>query len=398
MTAEEIRAFFDKLLEAYNRHDAATIATFYSEDSVVESPSAGALMGRRAIERATRALFLTFPDMRVQEEELLIVGNRVVQTATTTGTDTGGFVGLPPTGRPFRIAVVFIFTLRDRHIVRERRMYDFSGFLLQLAGELRPAMESTRLYREILGRAQLEEDMQIAAEIQRTLLPPQQHRGAAFELAVASLPSRAIGGDFVDYYELPAGVLGFVIGDVAGKGPPAALLAAQLQGIVAAQSYLGQGPRGTLAMANRVLVRRAVESRFFSTAFYGALSREGCLAYCNAGHNPPFLLGRDGPRRLTTGGLILGAFRDAAVEEKTTQVEPGDLLVAYTDGVTEAMNADDSDFGERRLLECVLANGHLPPAAFLERLLEAISSFTIGSAQNDDLTVLALRFTGITKI
>ena len=393
MTAEEIRALFDKVVEAYNRHDAATIATLYTDESIVESPSAGTIVGRRAIEKATRGLFATFPDIRIEEHELLAVGNRVVQTATTTGTDTGGFVGMPPTGRPFRISVIFLFTIKDHHIVHERRTYDFSGFLLQLAGEIGPAVEATLLYREILERAQLEQDMQIAAEIQRALLPPAEHCGAGFELAVASLPSRAIGGDFVDYFDLPSGVLGFGIGDVAGKGPPAALLAAELQGILAAQSYLGQTPRDTLTLTNRVLVRRAVVARF-STVFYGALSPEGHLAYCNAGHNPPFLLGRAGTRRLTTGGLILGAFKDARIEEKYILLEPGDLLVAYTDGVTEAVNADGIEFGEGQLQACAEANSHLAPAALLDRLLESIRTFTGGQILNDDLTILALRFTG----
>lgn len=393
MTADEIRALFAEHVQAYNDHDAATIATHYTEESVVESPIAGKVVGRRAIENVTRVLFTTFPDIKIEQEDLLIIGDRVVQTATTTGTDTGGFVGLPPTGRPFRIAVVFLFTVKDHHIVRERRTYDLSGFLMQLAGEVLPAMESARLYREILERAQLEQDMKIAAQIQRALLPAPQHTAEGFELAVASLPCRAIGGDFVDYFELPAGALGFVIGDVTGKGPPAALLAAMLQGILAAQSHLGQTPRDTLKLANRVLVRRAVESRF-ATVWYGALSRDGRLTYCNAGHNPPFLLGRRGTERLDTGGLILGAFGNSGAEDESIQLEPGDLLVAYSDGVTEAMDAGETQFGEERLLSCAKANIHLAPSAFVQQLLDAIHAFTIGKTRDDDLTVLALRYKG----
>jgi steroid delta-isomerase-like uncharacterized protein len=173
MTSQAITAFFAKLVQAYNDHDAAAVASQYAEDAVVESPIAGTVVGRAAIERVTRVLFEAFPDPTVEPEDLLIAGDRVVQTATTCGTNTGGFAGLPPTGRPFRIAAVFLFIVKDEQIVRERRTYDFSGLLLQLAGEMRPAPESARLYREVLERAQLEQDIKIAAEIQRSLLPPQ---------------------------------------------------------------------------------------------------------------------------------------------------------------------------------------------------------------------------------
>lgn len=193
---------------------------------------------------------------------------------------------------------------------------------------------------------------------------------------------------------MPAGALGLVIGDVAGKGPPAALLAAELQGVLAAQSYLEPAPgAATLTLANRVLVRRAVEARF-ATVLYGVLSRDGRLTYCNAGHNPPILMGRCGTRRLDTGGVILGAFKDAVFEQETIQMEPGDLLLAYTDGVTEAMGADGKEFGETRLLSCAQANRDLAPPAFLERLLETLREFTAGKARNDDLTALVLRVKG----
>ena len=392
MTAEEIKAFFATLERAYNDHDVEAIASHYAEDCVVESPIAGVVAGRRAIERVTRVLLEAFPDLRVETDELLIVGDRVVQTGTSSGTDTGGFVGLPPTGRPFRIGVVFLFTVRDHRIIRERRTYDFSGFLLQLAGEIRPAMESARLYREILERAQLEQDVRIAADVQRALLPDLQRKSEAFEVAAASLPCRAIGGDFLDYVDLPTGAFGFVLGDVAGKGLPAALLAAQLQGILAAQLDSGRTPAETVTLANRVLVRRAVQSRF-ATVFCGALSPHGRLTYCNAGHNPPLVIGERRTERLATGGLILGVFRDAAFEEASIQLDPDDMLVVFSDGVTEALNADGAEFGEERLLSCARGNRDVPPPVFLERLLETIRTFAIGHAQTDDLTAVVLRQT-----
>ena len=291
MNPEETKAFFLAHERAFNSHDVVAIALHYAEDCVVESPTAGRVAGRQAMQNATRAFFAAFPDSRVETDDLLICGDRVVQTGTSSGTDTGGLAGLPPTGRPYRIGVVFLFTLEDNLIVYERRTYDFSGFLLQLAGESKPVMETALRYREILERAQLEHDVRVAADIQRALLPDLRRTGETFEVAASSQPCRAIGGDFLDYFDLPAGAFGFVLGDVAGKGPPAALLAAQLQGILAAQSYSGSTPAQTVTLANRALMRRALDARF-ATLFFAELSPNGCLTYCNAGHNPPFVIGR----------------------------------------------------------------------------------------------------------
>jgi sigma-B regulation protein RsbU (phosphoserine phosphatase) len=233
-----------------------------------------------------------------------------------------------------------------------------------------------------------------AAEIQRALLPQSEHKGAGFEVAAASLPCRAIGGDFFDYFDLPNGPFGFALADVAGKGPPAALLAAQLQGILAAHSYSAGTPAHTVTRVNEVLARRTIESRF-ATALYGQLSCDGSrLSYCNAGHNPPLLFGRRGVRRLEKGGLILGAFGEATFEEETLQLDPGDTLVVFSDGVTEALNAEGVEFGEERLQSCVTINRELGPQDLLNRILNTVREFSANTTQSDDLTVLVLRHSG----
>jgi sigma-B regulation protein RsbU (phosphoserine phosphatase) len=340
-----------------------------------------------------RNWFEAFPDYRLHSEDLLIAGDRVVQTFTADGTDTGGFMGLPPTRRPFRVPAVFQFIVKDHQIVQERGVYDFSGVLLQLVGGGSPAVDGARLYRETLERARQEHELKIAAEIQRALAPERQHKGADFEIAAASVPCRAIGGDFFDYFDLPNAAFGFALGDVSGKGPPAALLAAEIQGILAAHSYSGSTPANTLSRVNDVLTRRPIDSRFV-TVWYGVLSSAGCLTHCNAGHNPPLLVGRSGLRRLERGGLIVGAFKQATFEEETVQLDPGDVLVVFSDGITEALNTDGEEFGEERLLSCVKANPELTPTALLERLLDAVHQFTTGAVQNDDLTLLVLRYVG----
>ena len=132
MTREEIVAFFNRRQEALDDLDAATIAADYTEDCIVESPMGGTHQGRAAVERVYQAVFDAFLDHKIQTESLVIDGNRVAQVLSLEGTDIGGFMGLPPTGKGFRVPAVFLFELRDRLIVRERRIYDFTGLLVQL--------------------------------------------------------------------------------------------------------------------------------------------------------------------------------------------------------------------------------------------------------------------------
>ena len=239
------------------------------------------------------------------------------------------------------------------------------GAVEAMAVEAAGAIESARLYREAAEKRRLERELQVAAEIQRALLPEPCQSGAHFEVAAASIPCRAIGGDFFDYFNLSGGMFGFVLGDVAGKGPPAALLTAMIQGIFAAQIGRTISPAALLSEVNASLIRRFVQSRF-ATVLYGTLTPDGHLTYTNAGHNPPMLLGRRGVRRLEAGGLILGLFPHAQYEEETVALEPDDRLVVFSDGVTEAFNAAGQDFGEERLLMCLDANRQASPKELLE--------------------------------
>ena len=262
-----------------------------------------------------------------------------------------------------------------------------------LAGEAALVIENARLYREAIEKARLEQQMTIAADIQRALLPKAHHTGNGFELACASVPCLAIGGDFFDYVDLPDGGFGFVLGDVSGKGLPAALLTAVVQGVFAIEASLGHSPSAALVALNETLIRKAVEGRF-ATLFYAALSGHGNLTYTNAGHHPPIVLGTAGLRRLSTGGTIVGIFPDAVYEQETITLDPGDLVVVFSDGVTEAFNADWEEFGTDRLLECVRANAGLTPVPLLEQIMAAIHRFVKDAVPSDDVTVVVLRYTG----
>jgi sigma-B regulation protein RsbU (phosphoserine phosphatase) len=266
-----------------------------------------------------------------------------------------------------------------------------------LATEAAVAIENARLYRETMEKARMEQEMRIAAEIQQALLPKMARAGTFFTAAAASLPCRSIGGDFYDYVDLPAGALGFALGDVAGKGPPAALLSAMMQGIFAAQAASSDSPSQTISRVNLALYRRGIESRFV-TLMYGAIAPDGRLTYCNAGHNPPLILSRSGSaptmRRLETGGPIVGLFETATFDEETVNLTPGDWLIVFSDGVSEAMSASGDEYGENRIVACVERHKSMEPRDLLEALFADVRDFTRGAAQSDDITAMVLRYGG----
>jgi len=260
-----------------------------------------------------------------------------------------------------------------------------------LATEAAVAIENARLYRETMEKARMEQEMRIAAEIQQALLPKAGRSGAYFRAAAASLPCRSIGGDFYDYVDLSDGSFGFALGDVAGKGPPAALLSAMMQGIFAAQAAGSDSPSRTIAKVNLALYRRGIESRFV-TLMYGSLMADGRLLYCNAGHNPPLVISGNAFRRLECGGPIVGLFESASYEEETVTLTPGDWLIVFSDGVSEALSASGEEYGEGRIVSVVQRSLTLEPQKLLEAIFGDVREFARGAAQNDDITAMVLRY------
>ena len=260
-----------------------------------------------------------------------------------------------------------------------------------LAAEASVAIENARLYREATEKARLDEELRIASQIQQALLPQARRSFGFCEAMGASIPCRAIGGDFFEYLDLPDGSFGFALGDVSGKGPPAALLTAVLQGIFAGQAFTQVEPNEMLSRVNRALIGRGVESRF-ATIFFGVLRPDGQLTYCNAGHNPPLLLTAGGVRRLETGGMIVGLFPHASYDQETVCLGTGDLLTVFSDGVSEALSVTGEEFGEHRVLEAVSATGDGLTESSLHALLGAVKQFTHGAVQNDDVTAMLVKY------
>ena len=360
-----------QLLLAANGHDAARVLECYAEDAVAVSPVFGEVRGRAAVAETWSTLFTMFADLTMENVDFLVDGDRVAVLGQIKTTDRIGWFGLPPTGSPIAYRLVMLFTVRNGVIVRDERIYDSAGLI------------------ERLEKARLDKELRTAAEVQRELSPSRGRVGSFYESIGDSLPCRSIGGDFFEAIELPSRRCAFVMGDVSGKGPAAALLAAMVQGMFAVEAPAGDGPAQTLSRINRRLAGRGLGSRF-ATLVYAVLSPDGQLVYTNGGHNPPVLIGRGAMQRLTTGGPIVGAFEDARFEEETLQLDDRDTLVMFTDGVTEARNAGDEEFGDDRLLECLASTPS--PADLLSRVFAAVRDFSRPAEPTDDVTLLVTRY------
>jgi sigma-B regulation protein RsbU (phosphoserine phosphatase) len=266
------------------------------------------------------------------------------------------------------------------------------GALDTLASEAGVAIENARLYRETLEKTRIEHELRIAAEIQRSLLPLGKREGAFFQAMGASLPSRSIGGDFFEYTDMDDGAIGVILGDVAGKGPAAALLTAKIQGLFSAQSGDGS-PASAMKLVNNGLLKRQIDARY-ATVFFATLTPGGVLTYCNAGHNPPVVVRPSGVGQLASGSVPVGLFASAAYSDERIQLDPGDVLVIYSDGVTEALNLAGDEFGEDRLATELMKTRTAPLPDILQGVITAVQAFAGGASQSDDVTVLVARYLG----
>lgn len=290
---------------------------------------------------------------------------------------------------PRVIGVLYLDGRERSTILSQQTRSSLEAFATQAA----LAIESARLYAEAAEKARIERDLLVAAQIQQALLPTGSFETSFVDLAASSVPCRTVGGDFFDYLELGARGFGFGLGDVAGKGAPAALLAAAVQSNFIAQAPVSGDPADTLTRVNNALLRRAIEARF-ATMFHGVVDVTGHLSYSNGGQEPPLVLKRDGISWLEAGGPVLGLLPGATYEFDSVTLGPGDLVVICSDGVTEARNAAGDEFGRERLIEAMSGCHGGKPDAVLERLFEAVRVFSQGTPQGDDITGLVLRYRG----
>jgi len=266
-------------------------------------------------------------------------------------------------------------------------------FLLEtLANQTGAAMRTASLYSESVRRAALEEELSLARQIQRGYLPREFPRWENLEIFGLNQSSKQVGGDYFDLVDTGDDVLA-AIADVSGKGVPGALVMSMMQASLRTQAGEGRAVSDILERINRLLLSRG-ESGMFATGFLARLDRRSLeLRYCNAGHNPPFLQRANGNIEvLHHGGLLLGVFDDPRLEEGLVQLAPGDRVVCYTDGVTEARSPEGEFFGEERLGDLLRSLApDLSAEAVARAVHDAVYAFSKSEDLEDDMTLVVLR-------
>jgi phosphoserine phosphatase RsbU/P len=248
--------------------------------------------------------------------------------------------------------------------------------------------------RESASELTLARDIAHAEEVQAHLFPRVLPPMTTLDYRAFSRAARGVTGDYYDFLSLAPGRLVLALADVSGKGVPAGLLMACLQGNLQSQSPGKAEKPSELIKELNQLMCNATGGRSFITFFYAVYDdARRSLTYVNAGHNAPILLGAGEDRRagLETGGMVLGLFPEAEYQQETIELRPSDLLVCYTDGVTETFNGREEEFGEERLVQCLEQSRGLPVSETLDRILSATSEFAEGMPQQDDQTLIVAR-------
>ncbi|MGH7493533.1 MAG: SpoIIE family protein phosphatase [bacterium] len=264
------------------------------------------------------------------------------------------------------------------------------------------SLENARLFKETLEKQRLEEELAIARQIQQRLLPKDAPKLNNYELAALNIPTHQVGGDYFDYFPIDAHRYVLTIADVSGKGVPAALLMSNLHATLHAMMSADVPLEQIVARINNFVYANTTYDKFI-TFFVGVLDMQAnTFTYVNGGHNPPYYFHPDPSsgepcqfRLLDQGGLLLGMFPGAAYQVETLHLQPGDWLLMYTDGVSEAMRADEEEFSEKRIEEAIryrLTQPACTASAMIDTITTAVKSFTAGQPQSDDITLLALHY------
>jgi serine phosphatase RsbU (regulator of sigma subunit) len=287
---------------------------------------------------------------------------------------------------------VFGLIYADSPFGEGRFTKDHLEVLTMLASVAAIRVENARLMEERLERERMERELQLACEIQQRFLPTAPPEIAGYELQGISFPCYEIGGDYYDFIDGKDGSLMVALGDVSGKGTAAALLMSSLHASIHAQTTACRSLCETIGAVNAYLAENTPSNRFV-TLFYAALNpADGQFSYINAGHNSPLIVRADGQvKQLDSGGLPLGLLPMASYDEEQLQLGPGDIFVAYSDGVSEALNPTEEEFGLERLQEVVAANRHESAAALRDKIEAALSQWADGTPANDDITLVIVK-------
>jgi sigma-B regulation protein RsbU (phosphoserine phosphatase) len=269
---------------------------------------------------------------------------------------------------------------------------DDQRLLAIIAGQSGQVVENARLYEKEKTLVKMQEEVRLAARIQTELLPKSPPSIAGYEIVGKTFPAQEVGGDYFDFIPIDDTRIAFCLGDVTGKGLPASLLMANLQATLRGQTLTTGSPKTCLERSNQLLYQSTSPEKF-ATLFYAILDLQNHqIHYSNAGHDNPYLCsGRAATKRLKIGGIPLGMLPDFTYEQESVPLEDDSILVAYSDGVTEAMNAQEGMFGEERIAAVIDQHKLAPASEIIDHLVSAVKTFAAGYPQSDDITVVVMR-------
>lgn len=287
------------------------------------------------------------------------------------------------------IGVVYVDTSMKAGVFRP----DDLALLNAVSGLAARAVENARLYKVAREKGRLEHELQMASQIQRSLLPKVMPRSRAYQIVPHWEAAREVAGDFYDAFELDNGAFGTVIADVSDKGAPAALFMAVTRTLLRSNASLGLSPTETVRRTNDLLLPDAEDSGMFVTVFYSQFSADGSVVHVNAGHNPPVVYHKAtrAVEFLPLGGRALGWFADNPVQEVRATMQPGDVIVYYTDGLTDAENPAGEPYKEERLAAALLRHATGDAQSIKEAILHDVMIHCDGNPPFDDLTMLVVK-------
>src|ERR1044072_2969363 len=264
--------------------------------------------------------------------------------------------------------------------------------LMMLASQVAIIIEKVMLHEQLIEKKRLEGQLEVARQVQLELLPARDPELVGYDISAYNFPTEEVSGDYYDWVRIYDDQIGVVIADVSGKGVPAAILMAFLRASLRAATHIGYATHISMAKVN-YLLWESIERNQFVTAFYGILDvTNKTLTYTNAGHNPPILLKQNGEVSIIDRGSVpLGMFRDTRYHEYYLTTEPGQVLVLYTDGVTEAQNAAGEEFGRDRLVRAVQANRKLGARELIAAVHHEVIEWTEGLGATDDVTFFVIK-------
>jgi len=261
-----------------------------------------------------------------------------------------------------------------------------------LSTQIAIALENSKLYQEKLEKQRIDEEISLAREIQRMLLPQQIPQGKSFKISAINIPSKEVGGDYYDFIQFDQNRVGISIGDISGKGIPGALLMSNLQATFRSLAQMSGDPSKVMKLVNSQITRTTTPEKY-ATFFYGVFdASQYTFKYSNAGHNFPIIVRSNGSLQvLRESDLIIGIDESATYKQHQVKLAPGDLLICYTDGITEALNIHHVEFGEERFMALIMSETWYSTQHLRDIIYETVSDFASGTHQFDDMTLVILQ-------